>query len=109
MGRQRASELLLLGEPFSAETALELGLLNGVIAESELLAQVLEVAQRLAAQPPNALRQSKALIRNGNAAQIEATIRQEIEVLLPLISGEEAQEAMMAFMQKRKPDFSRFN
>ena len=109
MGRQRASELLLLGEPFSAETALELGLLNGVYAESELLEQVLAVAGRLAAQPPNALRQSKALIRNGNAAQIEATIREEIKVLLPLIAGEEAQEAMMAFMQKRKPDFSRFN
>src|SRR4051812_42149912 len=65
VGHQRASALLLLGEPMDAETARDWGFVNQVVADEDLMATARGVAARLAALPPASVRQTKNLIKNG--------------------------------------------
>jgi len=109
MGHQRAAELLLLAEPFDAVKALELGLANGVVPNEETETRAREAALKLAAQPPAALRTSKALLKRWRGDLVLDAIRVEADAFIPMLGREEAKEAMGAFMQKRKPDFSRFS
>lgn len=109
MGQQRAAELLLLGDMFDAETAREYGIANAVVPRDELFEYAMNKARRLAAQPPNALRTTKALLRGHDADAIAKTMNKEFETFAPMLQGPEALEAMGAFMQKRKPDFSKFD
>jgi enoyl-CoA hydratase/carnithine racemase len=63
VGPQRAAELLLLGRPFDADTALRLGLVNRVVEEAALLDEARTLAGALARQPPNALAATRRLLR----------------------------------------------
>src|ERR1051326_663451 len=108
MGHRRAAELLLFGEPFTSEKALELGIVNAVYPGGELLAEVTAKARQLAEKPPSALRTTKALLKRGTAGAVAEAMAQETEQFAALLQGPEAREAMMAFMQRRKPDFSKF-
>ena len=65
-------------------------------------------AQLLAEKPPAALRTSKALLKRGTATSIADAMVEETGKFAALLQGPEAKEAMMAFMQRRKPDFSKF-
>ena len=67
MGHRRAAELLYFGEPFTAETAQEVGIVNAVIASNELLNTATAKARQLAEKPPSALRITKALLKRGSA------------------------------------------
>lgn len=108
LGHHRAAELLLFGEPFGAESARHLGLVNHVLGTHELMPKVLERAQALAEKPPMALRTTKMLLKNGARDAIAQTMNRETEQFAALLQGSEAKEAMMAFLQRRKPDFSKF-
>ena len=108
MGHHRTAELLYFGEPFSAETARELGIVNTVVAANELLNTAAAKAQQLAEKPPSALRITKALLKRESAGTVANAMARETEQFIALLQGPEAREAMMAFMQRRKPDFSRF-
>jgi enoyl-CoA hydratase/carnithine racemase len=108
MGNVRAAELVLLGEVFSAAKALEYGLINEVLPAAEVEARARDRALRLAQQPPDALRINKHLLRRPVLDPIEQAMLAEFEKLGPMLTGPEAREAMTAFIQKRKPDFSRF-
>jgi enoyl-CoA hydratase/carnithine racemase len=109
MGNVRAAELTLFGEPFSAAKALEYGLVNAVLPEAELEAHALERARKLAQQPPNALRVTKLLLHRWSQETALEAIKVEADHFIPMLGQPEAIEAMTAFMQKRKPDFSRFS
>ena len=106
IGHQRASELLLLGDPFSAEQAREMGLVNAVFPAAELEEGALARARQLAAKAPKALQISKALLKGQQAEALEAAMQAEFEHFSALLKGPEAAEALSAFMEKRKPDFS---
>jgi enoyl-CoA hydratase/carnithine racemase len=108
MGHRRAAELLFFGEPFSADTAQDRGIVNAVVAGNELLSAAAAKARQLAEKPPSALRTTKALLKRGSAAIIADAMAKETEQFAALLQGPEAREAMMAFMQRRKPDFSKF-
>ena len=108
MGHRRAAELLFFGEPFNAEAAHAMGIVNAVVPGSELLATATAKAQALAEKPPSALRITKALLKRGPAGAISDAMAAETEKFAALLQGPEAKEAMMAFMQRRKPDFSKF-
>lgn len=108
IGNARASELILSGEPFTADQALQLGLVNGVLPEAEVEAHAVARAAKLALQPPHAVRVAKKLLRGWTADTFEKALRVEFGQLVPMLTMPEAQEAMNAFMQKRKPDFSKF-
>ncbi len=107
VGHQRASALLLLGETFDAETALSWGLVNQVVADENLMTTARGIAERLAALPPIAVRQTKNLIKNGRA-EVPGRIEEELALFRDRLCSPEAAEAFAAFMEKRKPDFSKF-
>jgi enoyl-CoA hydratase/carnithine racemase len=107
-GYQRAAELLLLGQPFTAEKAKEVGIVSDVFPAEELLSRAIRIAEALAALPPESIRLTKSLMKKRHAAQVRETIAEEIQVFGERLGSAEAKEAMSAFLEKRKPDFSKF-
>ncbi len=108
MGHRRAAEKLLLGDPFTAEQAVECGLANAVLPAGEVLNHARRVAERFNQLPPGAVREAKQLMRAPQYDLIESTIRTEGEAFSKRLRSPEAMEAFQAFFQKRKPDFSKF-
>ena len=106
LGYHRAAEALLLGEPFLAEAALEVGLVNRVVPPAECNALAQAQARKLAAKPLAALVETKRLMKAGQAPQVQARMQEEGASFARLMAGPAAREAFTAFMQKRKPDFS---
>lgn len=109
LGHQRASELLLLGEAFSAARAEQLGIVTQVVPHAELLTTARDKALQLAAQPAAAVRLTKSLLKRGNSTQLQETTMFEIRCFLERLSSPEAREALQAFMERRKPGFSKFD
>jgi enoyl-CoA hydratase/carnithine racemase len=107
-GYQRAAELLLLGQPFTAEKAREVGIVTAIVREDELLSTAEEVAQKLAELPPESIRLTKRLMKSAHAAAVSKQIAEEARIFGERLGSPEAKEAMSAFLEKRKPDFSRF-
>lgn len=107
-GWQKAAELLMLGEPFTAEAAHGIGLVNRVVAPEALLETATAAARALAAKPPAALRATKALMKQALIAEVDDTMAREIREFMERLRSPEAREAFSAFLEKRKPDFSRF-
>ena len=107
IGNHRAGAMLLLGEPLSAETAFEWGFVNQVVDDAILMDTARGLARRMAALPPQAVRETKKLIRHGTA-DVPARIAEELELFRDRLASPEAAEAFAAFVEKRKPDFSRF-
>lgn len=107
-GYHRAAELFLLGEPFSAEKAREIGLVNGIYPDGELLQSALAQAQKLAAKPPASVRLTKALLKKASAKSVAETLAEEAPLFLERLASPEAVEAFAAFFERRKPDFSSF-
>ena len=106
MGYPRAAEALLLGEPFTAETALEIGLINRIVPPSEATALAQQQARKLAAKPMSSLIETKRLMKKGNASVVAERMAEEGGSFGRMLSEPAAREAFTAFMQKRKPDFS---
>jgi enoyl-CoA hydratase/carnithine racemase len=109
MGHQQAAELLLLGETFSAEKAHLLGIITEVCPDDAALATAEKRAAQLAQQPAAAVRLTKHLLKRDYAAPLRETIVEEGAQFIARLKSPEATEALQAFMQRRKPDFSRFS
>jgi enoyl-CoA hydratase/carnithine racemase len=107
MGHQRAAEALLLGEPFTAETALEVGLINRIVPPSEAAALAQRQAQKLAAKPLGSLVETKRLMKLGQVDVVAQRMAQEAQSFGRMLAEPAAREAFTAFMEKRKPDFSK--
>ncbi len=108
MGPRRAAEKLLLGDPFTADMAVECGIANAVLPASEVVNHARRVAERFNQLPPGAVRQAKQLIRGPQHELVLKTIRAEGEIFAARLRSPEAIEAFTAFFQKRQPDFSKF-
>jgi enoyl-CoA hydratase/carnithine racemase len=108
VGQAKATELLLLGEPFNGEAAVEMGIANAVLPAAEVVNHARRMAERFNALPPGAVRETKALMRRGQQALVKETIAVEAGIFGTRLRSPEAMEAFQAFFQKRKPDFSRF-
>jgi enoyl-CoA hydratase/carnithine racemase len=107
-GYQRAAELLLLGQPFTAQKAYEAGIVTAVVPQENLLSEAEKAAMALAALPPESIRLTKRLMKSRYVKTLDATIGEETRIFTKRLSSPEAKEAMSAFLEKRKPDFSRF-
>lgn len=105
-GYQKAAEAFLLGEPFDAQKAQSLGMVNEVVDDAPATAT--RQAHRIAAQPPSAVRLTKQLLRAGDAAQVEKALAQDTGQFVKRLQSREAREAFAAFLEKREPDFSNF-
>jgi len=109
IGYQRAAELLLLGEPFSAQKARDIGLVTEVVPEDQLFDTAMAQAKKLAGKPAASLRLTKRLMKQGQAAAVAQQIKLESGHFAERLDSPEAKEAFSAFLEKRKPDFSRFD
>ena len=107
IGHVRAAELILLGAPFDARRAAELGLVTEVVSDKECLARATEIARKLAAKPAAALQASKRLMKQPFREQTKAAMKAENEEFSVQVRSEDAKEALTAFLEKRKPDFTR--
>jgi len=100
-GRARASEYLLLGEPFDAEAARAGGLLNAVVDAASLHAHALAKAKALAAKPRQALAAARRLIR-GDETILLARMGEELKLFEAALRSPDARAAFMAFMSRTK-------
>ncbi|EJM96082.1 enoyl-CoA hydratase [Herbaspirillum sp. YR522] len=107
-GYQRAAEKLLLGEPFDALEARDMGLVNRVLPGDELLPFARQQASKLAALPAASIRVTKQLMKKNRVSATEQQISAEVEHFARMLVAPEAKEAFTAFLEKRKPDFSQF-
>ena len=107
-GYHRAAEVLLLGEPFKADAALAMGLVNRVAPAAEANALAQSQARKLAAKPMSSLLEIKRLMKKGQAAHVTQQMAEEGVSFTRMLQEPAAKEAFSAFMEKRKPNFSRF-
>jgi enoyl-CoA hydratase/carnithine racemase len=107
LGMHRASEALLTGDPFMAEAALEVGLVNRVVPPAECNAFARQQALKLAAKPLSALVETKRLLKGAQHAAVVARMEEEGAVFGRMLHEPAAREALAAFAEKRKPDFSK--
>lgn len=109
LGHARAAELLLLGESFTGEQAAAWGIANEALADgAATLARAREMAQRFEQLAPSAVAVSKRLMREPGREELRRVIMEEGELFGQRLRTPEAIEALSAFMQRRKPDFSKF-
>ena len=108
VGLPKAAEILMLGESFDAQTALNYGLINAVFPNDEYRQLAYAKAKKLAAQPAKGLRLTKHLLRKANVDLVKKTMDAEGQHFKTMLQSPEATEAMSAFLQKRKPDFGQF-
>jgi enoyl-CoA hydratase/carnithine racemase len=106
VGAQRAAELLLTSEWIDADRAVNLGIAAGKVPDGELLKEVLGKAGEIAQWPVGSLRETKKCMMAGRTAAIEATFEAERRAMAKQAGSPEHREAVTAFVEKRKPDFS---
>lgn len=105
-GYHKAAELLLTAQKFNSEKALNAGLINSI--EDDVYGHALHQAQTLAALPLASIKQTKALMKH-NLEEIIQCVDDEAVIFMQRVKSPEMAEAVAAFMQKRKPNFSQFN
>jgi enoyl-CoA hydratase/carnithine racemase len=109
IGYLRAAELVLLGLPFDAKRAAALGLVTRVVADQLLLPTATGAAQQLAAKPPASLQSCKRLMRSSTRELLERAVKLENQEFATRVRSAEAKEAFTAFLEKRRPDFTKTN
>ena len=107
IGYLAAAELFLLGRPFDARRAAELGLVTRIVSNHGLMAVAMETAQELVEKPIDALRASKRVLKQWSREQTEAAVKVEIREYDSRLHSADTKEALTAFFEKRRPDFSR--
>ena len=102
VGHAKASEIFMTGRSFGSAEALEMGLINSI--EESPTAKALEVAALIAAQPPSAVLNTKALLKSGSHIAVENVMLAEGEMFRIALQSDETQGAFMKFMTSRKKD-----
>lgn len=104
-GYLRAAEVLMFGDFFTANEALDMQIVSKVLPHHETLRYATHQAHHLATKSPAAMRATKQLLKASNADALRITLDTEIEKFGQMLKGPDAREAMTAFMEKRKPNF----
>lgn len=99
MGHHLAFELLAMGEAFDASKAQDAGLVNKVVSSTDLETTAVDAARAIAAKPPEALAQTRQLVR-GDRSDVLARMKEEAKLWEARIASDEAKGAFMAFMSK---------
>jgi enoyl-CoA hydratase/carnithine racemase len=106
MGYDKAFRMVTLSEIYDADTALELGLATEVVADDDLETRALEMAGRLAAGPPLALRAVKLMMRRAMESTLDSSLGDAQQAVLWVGPSADAQEGQAAFLAKRPPNFT---
>lgn len=105
VGRGRALEMVLTGEPIDAAEALRIGLVSEVVAQGQLNGRAQTIAERLAERGPLALQYAKEALTRGLDMPLEQAMRYETDLTVILQTTEDRAEGVRAFLEKRKPEF----
>lgn len=106
-GRRRAARYLLLGEPFGVEEAFAIGLVSHRCAAGGSDEALSRIIDELMEKPADALRATQRLLRHGTRDSILERMRLEASEFAERLRSPEVKEAISAFFEKRKPDFSK--
>ncbi len=99
VGYQRAARIFMTGESFDAPSALEMGLVTSI--ENDPVNEAMKIAQQIAEQPPQAIINTKALLKAKSHDAVAAVMKAEFEIFAMALQSEEAMEAFMKFMSKK--------
>jgi len=99
VGHAKASEIFLTGRSFSSQEALEMGLINSI--EEDPLSTARSIAELVAKQPPNAVLNTKALLKSGSHMAVENVMLAEGQMFRIALGSDETQSAFMAFATSR--------
>lgn len=105
IGERRAKEVILTGKPFTANQAHEWGLVNKVLPQDQLLSHAIEIAQKIAANAPVAVKQAKQSIQRGLQMSLDDGLAFELEAYYRTVPTHDRKEGVLAFNEKRKPKF----
>jgi enoyl-CoA hydratase/carnithine racemase len=106
VGMSRAAEMSFTGQALGADEALAFGLVSRVVPHDQLLEQARQLAERIAENPGQALRMAKRLLREGQNAGLGALLEMSASFQAVAHKTKQHREAVTAFIEKRKPDFS---
>ncbi len=106
IGMPRAMEMTLTGDPVDADEALAIGLVSKVVPDHELLPAAIELAERIAAQPPLAVRLAKRLLREGQRTSLATLLELSAQAQAIVQRSADHREAMAALFEKRSPRFT---
>jgi enoyl-CoA hydratase/carnithine racemase len=99
VGYQRAARIFMTGESFDAPMAVEMGLVTSI--ENDPIVEAMKIAQQIAEQPPQAIINTKALLKARSHDAVAAVMKAEFEIFAMALQSEEAMEAFMKFMSKK--------
>ena len=99
VGYQRATKIFFTGESFGANEALDMGLIAEI--DSDAFAAAMRIAQHIGEQPPQAIINTKALLKARNHDAVAAVMKAEFEIFSMALQSDEAMEAFMKFMSKK--------
>lgn len=105
MPLNKAKELVFFGEPFNAQTALEIGIVNKVVPQAELKEATMKWAKKLAKKPPFSLRMAKEALNAAWSTSLEKGLQIETHGWAMCFGTEDQVEGMTAFIEKRKPTY----
>lgn len=103
VGLTRARQLMLMGSRFDAPAALDYGVVHTVVAPRDLDAEISATVEAITAGSPQALAETKRLIFHVTSRSLDESLPYRAELISRIRETEEAQEGMLAFIQKRKP------
>lgn len=106
IGPARAAELFYTGDVIDAATALEWGLVSRVVEPEDLMEEAHALAERVAAQPPHALRQAKMLLRQGQQVSYDSALELAANTQAMMHMTKDHEEGIGALLEKRRADFT---
>lgn len=105
VGRNRALDILLLGQDFDAQTAYEFGLVTRVVTKADLAKEAMNIAERIASASPSAIRATRDAIAFNSRESWKDMVKFEVEICEKVFAHPDAHEGPKAFSEKRKPKF----
>ena len=105
VGLGLANEMIATGSSITSTEAKEIGLVNHVVPQTELISKCIDIAKQILKNGPNAIAESLECIRQGNGKSIEEGLEIEAERFSQLFENDESSEGLSAFVEKRPPKF----
>lgn len=105
VGWSKAAEMALTGDAIDAAEALACGLVSRVVPDADLLDAARALAQRIAANPPHAVRMTKRLLWEGRKADLPTLLEMASAMQAAAHATADHEEAVAAFLEKRQPQF----
>jgi enoyl-CoA hydratase/carnithine racemase len=106
VGFSKASEMAFTGDRLNADEALACGLVSRVVESDQLMAEARRIAARIVVNPPVVLRLTKRLLREAQKGSLEASLELAAGYQATAHQTAEHEEAVRAFIEKRKPNFA---